>query len=330
MLDTLLAVVGILVSLVLFFIGYRQTVGARKERIFACNAEIEKILLRRIVLESYSAAGLDVERLIAGKARDFRIRPDDLLTPAQTLNSVYTRIMESDLLPAEQRRQILERIVPALTEAEAKPAEESAIDASRARHSFLATAAAIGIMAVLASLAGALVAALPGVASLDKTYPDLARSFVATAAASLAVIGFWLALHRIRASQENPSHRAKEVERYVKFEGAVATVLQRLGFAVAPVPPGRAGDFIAERGRRKIVVEAKSWAQRVPAHALDELAARLRQTAGESGAGEVVIVTALPVIDAGDATRVSGVEMLTIRELESYLARTDPEAPGSA
>src|SRR5688572_11800281 len=243
MLDTLLASVGILVSLVRFFIGYRQTVGARKERIFACNAEIEKILLRRIVLESYSAARLDVERLIVGKARDFRIRPDDLLSPAQTLNSVYTRIIESDLLPAEQRRQILERIVPALTEAEVKPAAESALDATRARNNFLATAAAIGVMAVLASLAGALVAALPGVASLDKTYPDLAKSFVVTAAASLAVIGFWLAMHRIRASQENPSTRANEVERYVKFEGAVAAALQRLGFAVQPVPPGRAGDF---------------------------------------------------------------------------------------
>ena len=65
MLDSLLAVVGILVSLVLFFIGYRQTVGARKERIFDCNAEIEKILVRRIVLDSCSAARIDVERLIA-------------------------------------------------------------------------------------------------------------------------------------------------------------------------------------------------------------------------------------------------------------------------
>ena len=47
MLDTLLAVVGILVSLVLFFIGYRQTVGATAAAslvVIACWVALHRIL----------------------------------------------------------------------------------------------------------------------------------------------------------------------------------------------------------------------------------------------------------------------------------------------
>lgn len=98
--DTFLAILGIVVSLVLFLVGYRQTVGAKKERIAACNAEVEKILLRRIVLEGYTPTRLDLERLMDGKARDLRVSSDDLLSVGQVLNTLYTRIVESDLIPA--------------------------------------------------------------------------------------------------------------------------------------------------------------------------------------------------------------------------------------
>lgn len=46
--------IGVLVSVVFFVIGYRQTIGARKERAAAANRAVYKALLRRLVLESYS------------------------------------------------------------------------------------------------------------------------------------------------------------------------------------------------------------------------------------------------------------------------------------
>jgi len=68
--DSLLGILGIAVSVVLFLIGYRQTVGAKKERVAAADSEIEKILVRRIVLEGYVLKTADIERLAEGKARD--------------------------------------------------------------------------------------------------------------------------------------------------------------------------------------------------------------------------------------------------------------------
>jgi HJR/Mrr/RecB family endonuclease len=319
MLDTFLAVLGILVSFILFFIGYRQTVGAKKERIAACNTELEKILLRRIVLEGYTPTRIDIERLVEGKARDFRVHSDDLLSVAQILNSVYTRIVESDLIPAEQRHSITERITPTLAESEAKPVED--VERTLAeRHRFLsATTAAVGVMAVLASTVGALITALPDLANLDTTQPTLFKTFLATAAASLAVITLFVVSYRIRASQEDVATKGTEVEQYVRFESLVASALRKLGFAIRPTPPSYLGDFLVERDGKKYVVEVKSWPRRVPTRVLAELAERLKRTAGEVGADEVLIVTQSPLLEAVGTLQIPGVQFLTVKELGTYL-----------
>ena len=53
MIDYWLAILGTLVSILVSIWGYRQIIGARRERIRATNSELEKVLIRRIVLESY-------------------------------------------------------------------------------------------------------------------------------------------------------------------------------------------------------------------------------------------------------------------------------------
>ena len=50
--------VGILVSLILFVIGYRQTIGAKKERSKNANISIIRTIMRRMVLEDYCSGQL--------------------------------------------------------------------------------------------------------------------------------------------------------------------------------------------------------------------------------------------------------------------------------
>ena len=99
--EYILGIAGIAVSVGLFFLGYRQTIGARKERTRSANEEIEKILVRRIVLEEYAPRVEDIARLIDGKARDFHVRPMDLLSEGQLLNNIFTRVVETDFIPRE-------------------------------------------------------------------------------------------------------------------------------------------------------------------------------------------------------------------------------------
>src|SRR6185437_1217894 len=185
MLDTALGVLGIVVSLLLFVIGYRQTVGARQERVTACNQHKENVLVRRIVLEAHVPQILDIARLIEGKARDFRVNVTDVLSVAQTLNVIYTRVMESDVIPGEQRQKVFDLIRPALDECESP--DEDMLGVQDRRH-HIGTGAALTAMAVVASLMGALVATLADVGKLNFANPELLKAFLATAAGSLGIL----------------------------------------------------------------------------------------------------------------------------------------------
>ncbi len=88
--DYVLGIAGIALSVLFFVAGYRQTIGAKKERANSANADVEKILVRRIFLESYTPRLGDISRLLEGKARDFRVRTEDLHTLSQVLNSIFT------------------------------------------------------------------------------------------------------------------------------------------------------------------------------------------------------------------------------------------------
>ncbi len=52
MMGDALSVFGIAISIALFIVGYRKTVGARNERVLAANRDLERVVLRRMVLES--------------------------------------------------------------------------------------------------------------------------------------------------------------------------------------------------------------------------------------------------------------------------------------
>ena len=87
--DYVLGIAGILLSVVFFIVGYRQTIGAKKERVTSANTEVERILVRRVFSETYVPRLADVSRILEGKARDFRVRTTDLHTESQVLISVY-------------------------------------------------------------------------------------------------------------------------------------------------------------------------------------------------------------------------------------------------
>ncbi len=85
--------IGVLVSLVLFWLGYRRTVGAKQERSRAANAEFERTVLSRVVHESYSPTLAELEVLAEGFAREHNVRDADIESPSEVLISVYTSVM---------------------------------------------------------------------------------------------------------------------------------------------------------------------------------------------------------------------------------------------
>jgi hypothetical protein len=323
MLNYALGILGIAISVGLFVIGYRQTVGAKKERVGAANAELEKTLLRRIVLDKFAPSLLDLSRMIEGKARDYRVRPDDLLSEAQLLNTMFTRIMESDLIPAEQRESILGRIVPPLVESESEPTQEEYVAVIESSERLQrARSILISLMALLASLVGGVVAFIPRIrnvrAELSATLPAL----LATVGASLVAITLAYSVSRLGAGPEESSNRATELSDYMEFEERVLRMLRETGAVVRPSQRDQGFDFLADSGGKKIAIEVAGWSRPVPTAIMSRVVARLRDAAERIGASESIIVTKAPTaaIKQSFQDNDNSVKIMTVRELRNYLA----------
>ena len=321
MTDYLFGAFGIVVSLLLFFVGYRQTIGSRKERIATTNAELERILVRRIVLEKYLPSEIDISRLIDGKTRDYRVRSAEVHSTTQLLNTVYTRIMESDLIPSDQREEILGRITPVLAQSEAEPVQEEVLEEIALSSRRLRTSRAlIGAMALSSSILAGLITIIPEISTTGLGISELLSMTVIPAAVSLALIVTFYTATRLRAGQEDTASRARELSKYISFEDQVRKTLERFGGIKTPLGGDSGFDFLIERGGRSFVIEVKTWSRHIPASIISINARRLKRAAAEVGATEMIIVTSGSTHGVHGTADAEGVKMFTLKELRNYLA----------
>ena len=304
----------------LFLIGYRQTEGARRARLAAANVDLERILVRRIVIDKYIPKEVDIVRLMEGKARDHRVRVTDVLSTEQLLSAAYTRIVESDLIASDQREEILSRITPVLMRAEVEPEQEETLEeiassqrASRVRDT---TVAAI---AIAAAIAGTLTAAIPEASRLGEEILESREIFLAsavTALASLTVIGWLYLVMRSRTRQEEKG-RPHRLSKHIALEEQVYKILKNFGTikrSLSGYP-----DFLMDYKDRTFAIEVKAWPARVPRSIVLLTVERLRQAAKEAGAAEAMIITLESAPSVCEMAKNEGTKVFTVKELKSYL-----------
>ena len=323
MTDSELAALGIAVSVGLFLFGYRRTEGARKVRVTAANVDLERILVRRIVVDKYIPKEIDISRLTEGKARDHRVRATDLLSTDQLLNAAYTRVVESDLIPSDQREEILNRIEPVLAQSEAKPVQEETLEEIAAsRRISRARDASVFAMAASATVLGALVSVAPEISTLGTEILESSEFLLvsaATAVASLALISFIYIATRLRTRQEERS-KPSGLSRYLALEGQVRETLQHFGAIKSS--SSRYIDYLFDFKDRLFAIEIKAWPENVPRTIISRTVERLRQAAEQTGAAETIIVTLESTPALRQVADSVGVKAFTVKELKSYLERS--------
>ena len=103
-------IAGIGVSIVLFVLGYRSTIGARKERIRAARAEIVRVLLRLVAVDGDELTLTILQRTIAGIAAQHGVEALAVGPPSLIANLLYAEIMTSDLMDGSVRESVRNRI----------------------------------------------------------------------------------------------------------------------------------------------------------------------------------------------------------------------------
>ena len=329
LLNIVLAVLGTAVSILLFVIAHRQTIGARQERVRTANDEIEKILVRRIVLEGFDPSQEEIVRLIDTKSRDFRVRPTDLLSDSQFMNNIYTRIVESDFIFSEQRQQILDRISHAIEATEEQPVLEQTVDqiALQKRSRSHATYSMV-IAAVAASLIGATFPVLPEINEIVENTEKFSSIFpltIATVVLSLVTISFISLVYRIRERQQEEPNKVSTIEKYLALENEVFGLLKKSGVSITQSPLDGAGhreyDFLVERDGESLLVEVKNWTRKMPSSLISRTFEKLQKALEKTNASYAVIVVSKMTDTRSPFPNDERVKVMTLAEFRKHLVR---------
>lgn len=318
------SVFGIAVSIAIFLFGYRSTIGARKERVRSGNDEVEKILVRRIVLEQFEPTSDEISRIIDAKARDFRIRSTDLLSEEQLLNNIYTRIVESDFIAREQREETLERLNRTLNDMHHCPSSEQSLEDVVTQTSTTGwTTIALATMAATATVAGMFFAILPnfplGLESLAEVWPLL----LSTAVTSLALIGLISATLKFRERQQEEPSKSEAFSSHVQFESEVLGLLRsHVVGQKSRIEQPRADknyDFCIEHNGNRTLIQVKNWRRRVPHSLIAREIFKLEGMLKEEDASLAILVVPRKTVVSQALDNSEQIKVMTPRELRRHL-----------
>ena len=323
--EFVVAMLSTFVSVALYLFAERKTVGARQERVRSANDEIERILVRRIVQEDFDPGAAGLSRLIDAKARDSRVGSSDLLSEAQFMNNVYARIVESDLLPEENRRKIVDRLNATMADTETTSVADTAVEAAVSEaQSTPAVRYVLPLLGTLAATIGAGTFVLSEVGDLltgVSQLKDVLTPALAIAGASASVMFVITLVSRLRGDPNEEPGRATSVDGRIEFEAKVARTLQKLRVDAKGRPSQAGYDFVVERSGEKILLEVKAWRRAPPPSVMRTTAERLREAVALEQASHAVVVVPKPMHE--DRLGIGGedVRFMSLTELRRHLAK---------
>lgn len=318
--QTFLALAGIAISILLFLIGYRKTIGAKKERVQTANKEIIESLLKRLVLEDFAPRTDEIERFASGKATDYLIRPQDVMSVDEIIDSLYTRVLDNDFIGPDQRRKIVDRL-RTLSEVEdeevisSETMVETATTRTRTKYSAL-------LLALASTIAASGVVFIIGILfnqeSFGRINKDALIPVIVTFLTSFATLIPIILLRRLKDSQEQ-TRISNPAEKYSELEKGIIQLLRERGI---PFEYNNEGpyDWHIKGKHRSYLVELKSSLTRLPSQYLQSLIKRLEESAIASKASSF-IVSVEPVPDRIKSLETNHVKIINFDEFKRMLKK---------
>jgi hypothetical protein len=295
--QTLLAVFGIALSILFFIVGYRKTIGAKKERVSVADREIVHGLAKRLVLEDFAPTREEIDRFAAGKARQHLIAAVDVLSAEEVIDALYATVVDNDFIGPDDRKRIVEKLRQ-LSKASAH--DVTAEDVSTATAPILLNRRRLRSLSLAAAstlLASATVALLELLRTGGKLSGSpavdvreiLSLTAVTFALASIAVVALLL-FRRIKDAQE-------ETRTVLTFPGSnllapAIAVLRKRGLRYRYATSSKAGyDLEFGSGSNTYIVQLRSSLRRVPPHVLTKRIEDLEEAANRRNAAAAILLT---------------------------------------
>ena len=325
--DSIAQFLGVLVSIVLYIFTRRQFIGAHKEKIMTANREVVRILVRRLVQENIMPSAEQLSRIVQSQAQEHRIRASDLLTEDKFVSNAYAKIFESDLIPSDKRKELLDCLNTSLEKMDKKPikdGEEEVVFSrglSRSRVLLLLNL----FMALAFSVLGPLLALSVSVPEFLANPRDYTRVLAYTCGASFLILGFILLLYRAREQQQEEPQEANPLLRALRFERdaiqAIDRVARKQKILVQRGNPNSRYDLKVKYKGRQVLVELKYWRNRVRPVLVRREVERLRQAMIMHQASEAILVTPGTVLISPRDLEDERIKVLSLRAFLAYLSK---------
>ncbi len=313
---------GILVSLILFVIGYRQTIGAKKERAKNASNSIHRAIMRRMVLEDYAPVYKDLTRIIEGKAREFKISSNDLLSEEQVLNSLYTEVFDSDLISPSQRIEIEQRLGSAFAKIEQKPSKPSLKDYQRLNLERASKKESVNAMVLSASLLGALSSILFKFYQTKTLEMEWLFCGLGVLIGSIAVLTALIFYRKTKEKEISPSRGTARIVS-TALESDIAKILKKnkFDFVIEPNIGGLRPDFLVSLNGKNIAIEVKAWRGPVPLHLLRRTIDYLQKLVHSEKIDQAFLVTQKKESIPTGSLESNHISVVSINELANKLKK---------
>jgi len=318
---------GILVSIFLFLLTYLQTIGAKRVRAKFANQDIHRSFMRRIIFEEYAPKFKDLTKIVEGKAREFKVSINDLLSEEQVLNALFTEVFDSDQISPSQRVEIENRLNRCLDRIEQESEEPGSIDFSQLLLEKKQKSKNISILLGTASLLGATSSFAYTFFETKILNTELILSGVVALVASVAALTAISVILINKEVVEQPSRRVAQMISS-ELENEVRKILEKekIKYSISPRLGGLRPAFIIDIKGKKVVIDAKAWNNIVPLHQIRKTKDYLNELANTEGVDQVLLVTnektPLPLSQINNDT----ISAITISELSSALKKSSIES----
>jgi len=313
---------GIIVSFFLFLFTYLQTIGAKRVRAKNANQDIHESFMRKMVFEEYAPKFKDLTKIVEGKAREFRVSINDLLSEEQILNALFTEVFDSDLIPPRQRVEIENRLNECLDRIEQESQEPGIADFRQLSLEKRQKSENISILVGTASLLGATSSLAYNFIETNTLNTEWILSGVGVLVASVAALSAISVILKNREVVEQTSRRVAQMVSS-ELEHEVTRILEKkkIKYSISPRLGGMRPDFVLDMKGKKVVIDAKAWNNVVPLHQIRRTTDYLNELAGTEGVDQVILVTQKKIPLPLSQINNDAISVITISELSSTLRK---------
>ncbi len=285
----ILTISGILITILIYLISRKKTIGAKDERAMIANHDVISTILKRIVLENSYYKENEIEYLLQSKSREHRIKQEALLNVEEIVSELYSNIIQNDFINANNRKNIIQNL--RRTYGNINEIEENIIDDYKSEIKVKKNKYAETVIALTSSVVATAIIAttIEIMQSINSTF-SINNQFIITSVFIIGLITIVFISYFFRLGRSIEPKPMQTIASGIEFEKNIHNMFKKLKIDFKEIYKGHYDFEIIFKGN-KILIEVKNTLVRIPHTTIRKIIKRIEYEIGENNANLGYIVS---------------------------------------